>query len=66
VIHRALDDPQPLRPLDDPRKLPSRSAAAQRRAMQAAMANAVRAMRSTDGRRAGGQRAGHVPPTDGA
>ncbi len=38
---------QPLLPIDDPQSLPSRDAALQRRAMQAALANAVRAMRST-------------------
>jgi hypothetical protein len=56
VIQAAPDDSEPLRPGDVPREMPSRSAAAQRRAMQAAMANAVRAMRSTNGRRAGRRR----------
>jgi len=65
VIHAAPDDAQPLRPADHQRELPSRSAAAQRRAMQAAMANAVRAMRSTNGRRAGGRDPTHVPPAGG-
>jgi len=65
VIHEAPDDAQPLRPADHPRELPSRSAAARRRAMQAAMANAVRAMRSTNGRRAGGRASNNVPPAGG-
>jgi hypothetical protein len=42
---------EPLRPVGGPRQTSSRSAAMQRRAMQAAIANAVRAMRSQDGRR---------------
>jgi hypothetical protein len=66
VIHAAPNDAERLRPGDHPRETPSRSAAAQRRAMQAAIANAVRAMRSTSARRAGGRRADGVPPSDGA
>jgi hypothetical protein len=65
VIHAAPDNAEPLRPGDYLREMPSRNAAAQRRAMQAAMANAVRAMRSTNGRRAGSRRADGVPPSDG-
>jgi hypothetical protein len=42
-----------LQMLADPKLLSPRSAAAQRRAMQAAMASAVRAMRSPERRRAG-------------
>lgn len=60
------DDPQPLRPADGPRAMPSRNAAAQRRAMQAAIANAVRAMRSTHGRRVRGRGSDQLPPTGGA
>lgn len=37
-----------LRPMPDAADLPSRNAALQRRAMQAALANAVRAMRSRE------------------
>jgi len=66
VIHAAPDDAEPLPPSGSPREPPSRSAAAQRRAMQAAMANAVRAMRSTDGRRVGTRRTDHAPPTERA
>ena len=44
-------DADPLRPADAARGMPSRHAASQRRAMQAALANAVRAMRSTGGKR---------------
>jgi hypothetical protein len=63
-------DPTPsgddlLRPTRDARGLPARNAAAQRRAMQAAIANAVRAMRTVDGRR--GSRPGErraPPPAD--
>jgi len=66
VIHATPDDAKPLRPVDDPRELPWRNAAAQRRAMQAAIANAVRAMRSAGGRHAPGPGSHRVPPTDGA
>jgi hypothetical protein len=34
--------------------------------MQAAMANAVRAMRSANGRRAGARDSNHAPPAGGA
>jgi len=49
----------------DARQQPSRHAAAQRRAMQAALANAVRAMRSTGGRRGSGPHRDHTPPPTG-
>jgi len=56
----------PLQPIQDARRLPSRNAAAQRRAMQAALANAVRAMRSTGGRRRSPMsRRGRTPPSRG-
>jgi hypothetical protein len=41
----------PLRPIGGPHQPASRNAALQRRAMQAAIANAVRALRTQDGRR---------------
>jgi hypothetical protein len=66
VIHVTADDPQPLRPVDDPREMPSRNAAAQRRATQAAIANAVHAMRSAHGRGVRARGSDHLPPTDGA
>lgn len=56
VIRPIPPHPEPLRPVGDPRAAPSRNAAAQRRAMQAAMANAVRALRSPGGRRDPGHR----------
>jgi hypothetical protein len=65
VIHGAPDNAEPHRPVDGLRELPSRNAAAQRRAMQAAIANAVRAMRSTHGRRARTRGPDHLPPTNG-
>jgi hypothetical protein len=49
---------QPASPVEGPEALPSRSAAAQRRAMQAALAAAVMAMRSQDNRRVGGRAGG--------
>jgi hypothetical protein len=55
----------PLQPIHDARLLPSRSAAAQRRAMQGALANAVRAMRSTGGRRGSMPGSRHTPPSTG-
>jgi len=54
-----------LRPVDAARGMPSRNAAAQRRAMQAALANAVRAMRSTGGRRDKNPGAGGTTRTGG-
>jgi hypothetical protein len=51
VLHPTSHDNDPLRPVAGARQMPSRSAAAQRRAMQAAMANAVRAMHSPGGGR---------------
>lgn len=66
VLDMTADDPKPRRPVDDLRELPSRNAAAQRRAMQAAIANAVRAMRSTSGRHVRGRSSNRLPPTDGA
>jgi hypothetical protein len=51
VLPTGPANPDPLRPVDPARGMPSRNAAAQRRAMQAAIANAVRAMRSTSRRR---------------
>jgi len=56
----------PLQPTHDARRLPSRSAAAQRRAMQAALANAVRAMRSAGGRRGSMPGTRHTPPSTGS
>jgi hypothetical protein len=47
-------------PFDPPKARPSRSAAAQRRSMQAALAAALTALRSHDARR-GGRR----PPSQG-
>jgi hypothetical protein len=61
VLHSTPSEPDPLRP----HERPSRNAAAQRRAMQAAMANAVRAMRSAGGGRsmmAGRRRRTPRPP----
>lgn len=53
MIHAQPDGPESLRPVLEPRAIPARNAAAQRRAMQAAMSNAVRALR-TPGARSGG------------
>jgi hypothetical protein len=52
----------PLHPIRGAHRQPSRSSAAQRRAMQAALANAVRAMRSTGGRRGAIPRPRRTPP----
>jgi hypothetical protein len=49
---------QAANPVDGPLALPSRSAAAQRRAMQAALTAAVMAMRARGGRRPGGRGGG--------
>jgi hypothetical protein len=53
VVEPALPDSAsgPLRPLELGATTPLRSAALQRRAMQAAMATAVRELRSINGRR---------------
>lgn len=51
VLPTDTADSGSLRPADPARGMPSRHAAAQRRAMQAALANAVRAMRSAGGKR---------------
>jgi hypothetical protein len=52
----------PLRSVNEPRRLPSHNAAQQRRAMQAAIASAVRALRSQDGRRTRSQDSFGPPP----
>jgi hypothetical protein len=49
------------RPEDDPPVTPSRTAAMQRRATQAAISNTVRAMRTTGGRRLTWHRPGNTP-----
>jgi hypothetical protein len=64
VIDARPDGSEPLRPVLDPRVLPSRNAAAQRRAMQAAIANAVRAMRTTTARDGRFRAARRPPPGD--
>ncbi len=58
-------DPGSLRPVDAARDRPPRNAAAQRRAMQAALANAVRAMRSAGGKRERNPEAGGTTRTGG-
>jgi hypothetical protein len=65
VLPTGPADPDPLRPVDAGRGMPSRNAAAQRRAMQAALANAVRAMRSTGGRRGRNPSAGRTTRSGG-
>jgi hypothetical protein len=62
VIHASPGGGTPPRPSDDPDTMPSRNAAAQRRAMQAAISNAVRALRSTGGRRSPGGPSGRDRP----
>ena len=52
-IPRKRPLPEGLRAAGDPELMPSRSAAAQRRAMQAAMAAAIMAMRTTRARTGG-------------
>jgi hypothetical protein len=64
VLDLTPSDADPRRPVDDERARPSRNAAAQRRAMQAAMANAVRAMRSMAGRTPPRDDARRRPPAD--
>jgi hypothetical protein len=54
-----------LHPIRDAHRQPSRNAAAQQRAMQAALANAVRAMRSTGGRRGSMAHQRRTPPSAG-
>jgi hypothetical protein len=65
MIHASPTDSSPLLASYRGSEPPSRAAAAQRRAMHAAIADAVRAMRSTRGQRPGG-RAGPLPPGDSA
>jgi hypothetical protein len=50
------DKPVPIEAGDGVKTPPSRSAAAKRRAMQAALTAAITALRSQDGRRAGRSR----------
>jgi hypothetical protein len=65
VAHLTPPGPDPLPPVQGARH-PTRSAAAHRRAMQAAIANTVRAMRSTTGgRRSAMPGAGRTPPSAG-
>jgi hypothetical protein len=63
VLDPAASGSDPLHQIAGARRQPSRNAAAQRRAMQAALANAVRAMRSTGGRRGSAPHRGRTPPT---
>lgn len=65
MLHPTPSGPDPLRPNQMTQALAPRSAAAQRRAMQAAMASALRAMRSTGGRRgAAADDSGATPAAD--
>jgi hypothetical protein len=64
VSHPTPPGPDPLPSVQGARQ-PTRSAAAHRRAMQAAIANTVRAMRSTTGRRSAMPGHGRTPPPAG-
>jgi hypothetical protein len=55
----------PLHPIRGAHRQPSHNAGAQRRAMQAALANAMRAMRSTGTRRGSMAHQRRTPPSAG-
>jgi len=66
VLHPTPPGPDPHHPLPGARQTPKRNAAVQRRAMQAAMASAVRALSSTTGgRRSAMPGHGRTPPPAG-